>query len=212
MLYQWLHRRLRRTLPDRRRAAVTVTLTLAAAGLLLASYAFPYWQMELDSPQSPKLHLIVYLHGFGGDVWEIDIVNRYVGMKPLAPAARLERQLSLFGLILIAVLLVLSLFAGRLSPWLKVPGILFPAIFAGVKAYFLYDYGHDLDPFAPVRIEPFMPALIGEQHIAQAQVTTYSSFEMGFFMSLAAAGLLLLTLVIGALRSSAEHSTGGIDR
>jgi hypothetical protein len=189
-----------------------VTLTLAAAGLLLASYAFPYWQMELDSPQAPKLHLSVYLHGFGGDVWEIDILNRYVGMRSIATAARLERQLSLFGLILIAVLLVLSLFAGRLSPWLKVPGILFPAIFVGVKAYFLYNYGHDLDPFAPIRIEPFMPALIGEQHIPQAQVTTYSSFEIGFFMSLTAAGLLLLTLVIGALRSSASHSTSGIDQ
>lgn len=198
-LLTWLAQRLRRSLPRRPWAAVTTAvLTLAAAGLLLTSYSYPYWQMALDAPQFPDdLYLIVYLHGVEGDVWDIDILNKHIGMKPIETAAQLERRLSLPGLTLIAVLLILSLFAGRFTAWLKLPGILFPVFFVGMMAYFLYDYGHDLNPRAPIKIEPFMPGLLGERKIAQ--FTTHSSFELGFFLALAAAGLLLLTLLIGAL-------------
>lgn len=194
-----LHKRLAGSLPHRSWAAVTVAvLTLAAAGLLLASYFFPYWQMELDAPQVPdNLILTVYLHSVEGDVWEIDIWNKTIGMKPIETAAQLERRLSLPGLILIAVILVASLFAGRFSSWFKLPGILFPAFFAVMMAYFLYDYGHDLNPRAPIRIEPFMPGFVGERHIAQ--FSTYSSFELGFWLALAAAGLLVIALGIQTL-------------
>lgn len=192
----WLGQRLNDSLPKQRWGAVTVAiLTLAAATMLVASYFLPYWQMELDAPQIPdNLILAVYLHGVEGDVYEIDIWNKSIGMKPIETAAQLERQLSIYGLVLIAVLLVVSLFAGRFANWLKVPALLFPAFFFIMIAYFLYDYGHDLDPRAPITIEPFMPGLFGERGIAMFK--TYSTFEAGFYLALGAAALLLIAIVV----------------
>ena len=49
----------------------------------------------------------------------------------------------------------------------------FTAFSLGSFYYRLYTYGHQLDPKAPVHMEPFTPVLIGTQQIANFQQSSY---------------------------------------
>jgi hypothetical protein len=56
----------------------------------------------------------------------------------------------------------------------------------------MWKFGHSLDPSAPIRIEPFMPAIIGRG--AVMQFSTYAMFSGGFFLSAATAVIALCNL------------------
>jgi hypothetical protein len=63
----------------------------------------------------------------------------------------------------------------------------------GMMRYRLWQFGHQLDPQAPITIDPFTPPMIGLNQIAQ--FATYSYFSWGLFLPLAAAVLLALVVV-----------------
>ena len=82
---------------ERLRYRLPTIFFLIAVGLLIASVFLPYWQMTLEAPQYPKgLSVQAYIYKLTGDVGEIDGLNHYIGMRPLAEAAQLERSLSIF--------------------------------------------------------------------------------------------------------------------
>jgi len=56
--------------------------------------------------------------------------------------------------------------------------------------YRLYTYGHDLDPRAPMRIQPFTPLLIGVKKIAN--FTEYSFPQAGAYLLIVSVVLILL--------------------
>jgi hypothetical protein len=61
----------------------------------------------------------------------------------------------------------------------------FGAFSLGSFAYRLYTYGHQLNPRAPMKIEPFMPVVIGQQQIAnfvQTSLPLAGSLCMGGFL------------------------------
>src|SRR5690606_4984542 len=61
----------------------------------------------------------------------------------------------------------------------------FGAFSVGSFAYRLYTYGHELDPTAPMTIEPFMPVLIGRQQIAnflQSSFPLTGSYCLALFL------------------------------
>ncbi|MGZ3475271.1 MAG: cytochrome C, partial [Polyangiales bacterium] len=63
-------------------------MSLAGAALFCASYFLPWWRLWLFAPQYPKgLEVGISLTGVGGDVRELNILNHYIGMKPLDLAA-----------------------------------------------------------------------------------------------------------------------------
>ncbi len=67
--------------------------------------------------------------------------------------------------------------------------------------YRLWQFGHQLDPQAPITIEPFTPPMVGLNQIAQ--FATYSYFGWGFFLPLAAAVLLALVTIADRRRDLA---------
>ena len=54
----------------------------------------------------------------------------------------------------------------------------------------LYDFGHSLDPKAPIRLKPFTPLVIGET--AMGNFISSAMISWGFLCIVAAAGALLL--------------------
>lgn len=161
-------------------------LLAAAAGLLLLSVGLPYWILRLGAPQYPQgLVVRVYLTHVGGDV---DELNHYIGMAPLA-AAPVERRLS--GVGVAALALLLGRYTGRRVGWLLVvPVVLLPAMFAADLGMWLVRYGHTLSPAAPIRLEPFTPPLVGRGEVGQFRVT--AGFGPGWYLAVAAAGLAVL--------------------
>ena len=164
-----------------------------AAALLGLSLLLPYWRITLFAPQYPGgLRASVYLTKVSGESSEISILNHYIGMKPLEDAAPLERRfavpLVLGGVLAVAVSPVL----GRLGRLLQAPAVLFPAGVIADLAFWIWRFGHSLDPSAPIRVEPFMPAIIGRG--AVMQFSTYAMFSWGFFLSAATALIALYNL------------------
>lgn len=188
--------------PLPRRYAVAALTTLAAL-LLAGSFFLPYWSMTLYAPQYPKgLTATIYLNKVTGDISELNILNHYIGMQPLDEAALLERQLSGFAIAALALLVFLFLFSGRrVAGWLAIPAVAFPIFFLASLGLWLYRFGHHLDPTAPIRIEPFMPALLGTGIVAQFR--TQAMVSTGFILAVAAAAVLLWAL---RLRNQVCHS------
>lgn len=175
---------------DGRRWGV-VGLACAAVGLFAASLFQPWWQIWLFAPQYPNgLRLLIRLTGVGGDAREIDALNHYIGMAALTEAAPIERQLAGYGVAALCLaLLAITLLVGRRGGWLLVAtGLALPLGFVGDSLAWMWWYGHHLDPKAPLRFEPFTPELLGIGHIGQ--FSTYATPLVGFWLALAAVGVL----------------------
>jgi hypothetical protein len=156
-------------------------LTLGARVLLLVGIAalvgaiiLPLWKITLVAPQYQEgltLHIFSYqlVAGNGGqDLVEINGLNHYIGMKPLEQADFFEMRWVPFAL---GVFILLALRAAAIGTMRSLVDVLalylyFTAFSLGSFYYRLYTYGHDLDPKAPMTIEPFTPILIGRQQIA----------------------------------------------
>ncbi len=168
-------------------------LPAAAAVLLIVSLSTPYWRLELQAPQYPGgLAIRAYLDRLEGDVEEVDGLNHYIGMRPLAEAAQLERLTSLSAVAAIALLVVAAIFLhDRRAAYLALPAVLFPAIFLADLAFWLRDFGTELDPRAPLAssIEPFVPPLLGVGRVGQ--FATVATAGAGLYLA-AAASLLIL--------------------
>jgi hypothetical protein len=146
-------------------------LLLAAALLLLTSLFLPYWQITMFAPQYPSgLTVTTYITHVGGQVSEVDILNQYIGMKPLESAALLEKR---FGLLLITAMALLLVTAVKIhSPFaafLSLPAVLYPLIFLGDLQFWLANFGLNLDPHAPLNlaVKPFVPHVLGVGYIGQ---------------------------------------------
>lgn len=162
----------------------------AAAALVWVAATQPLWTMTLRAPQYPKgLRIEAYGTGMTGDLKELNILNHYIGMKPLDPAPPLETKLFPIG---IAALIVLSL-ASPFNRWLRRLAV--AATFAmplGILAdlqWWLYTYGHSLNPTAPIRLPGFTPLVIGSSRMGNFHSTTMISIGI---LCLAGAGLILI--------------------
>lgn len=166
-------------------------LFMAASWLLLLSVLLPYWSLTLMAPQYPGgLQVFVYVTHLAGDVTEVDNLNHYVGMKKLNQAAQVEKFLAPLAIGAAALLAqALAFTQRRWAAVLALPAMLFPLIFLGDMYFWLYRYGHQLDPNAPLRIPPFTPPLFGVGTVGQFK--TIAQLQPGFWLALGA------SLVVG---------------
>lgn len=174
-----------------------IALSLAAIGLQIASLFQPWWWIKLYAPQYPKgLKIVISLTGVSGDAKEVDILNHYIGMASLTKAAVLERQLAGYGIAVLAIaVVVVALLAGKkLGKLLGFVGFAFPFAFLADSFYWMYRFGHNLDPEAPIRLPPFTPQLFGNGQIGQfmtfAQPSTGFWLAVGAFVALVAAAVI----------------------
>jgi copper chaperone NosL len=175
-------------------------MAMGAVVLYIAAFFQPMWGFYLYAPQYPHgLTLSVFLNRVGGDVMEINILNHYIGMAKLDEAAKLERQLSAYGLAGIALALLLMVFVpGRkYARWFAIPAFLFPVVFLGFFYYWMWTFGHTLSPAAPVTVSPFTPTLLGQGQIGNFR--TVGLPGPGFYMVLVSA--FLAAASVGMRRS-----------
>ncbi len=175
-----------------------VGLAVLAAGLYVASFWMPYWSFTLHAPQYPDgLTVEIFLDHLEGDVREVNGLNHYIGMRSLEEAARFERSVASWGIGLVAVLtLGFVTLPGRRFGWLAiVPAVAFPAAFVTDTYYWLYTFGQNLDPRAPIEIEPFVPTMFGRGTVGQFE--TIAVPQAGFYMTL---GALVLVFAAWLLR------------
>jgi hypothetical protein len=182
-------------------------LVLAATVLLLLGGTLPLWRISLVAPQySEGLTLDMYAYQIvagnnGQDLAEINTLNHYIGMKPIAQADFLEMKVLPFAIGVFALLALRTVVLGRIVTLvdLSVLFMYFGAFSMGSFAYRLYSYGHHLDPHAPMKIAPFMPVVMGSQQIANFVQT---SLPLAGTVCMTSFLVLLLLALVSSVREA----------
>lgn len=173
----------------------TMVLMLGAM-LLVVSIFFPYWGLTLHAPQYPDgLNVELYVNKMAGDVQEINGLNHYIGMPKLEEAGKLERSFSWLAIGALALLLMAAVFIhNQWAAILALPALLYPLIFLADLFYWLYTFGHNLDPTAALSssIEPFTPTLLGTGVIGQFKTT--AMVDTGFYLAILGSFVILVGL------------------
>lgn len=173
-------------------------ILLLAAALMAAAIVLPLWGMTLVSTQYPEgLRMVVYPGRIVGDLAEINALNRYIGMTPISGDFFVELRLLPIAFGAVAALIVGSaLVRRRWSPVLPLLAMMTVAAYGFISMRNrLYQFGHDLDPAAPITIEPFTPPMMGLNQIAQ--FASYTYFSWGTVLPLVAGILVALVLWAG---------------
>ena len=182
-------------------------LLLAATLLLLLGGTLPLWRISLVAPQYAEgLTLDMYAYQIvagnkGQDLAEINTLNHYIGMKPIAQADFLEMKVLPFAIGVFALLALRSVVIGRIVTLvdLSVLFLYFGVFSLGSFAYRLYTYGHQLDPHAPMKIAPFMPVVMGSQQIANFVQT---SLPLAGTICMSAFLVLLIAALVSSVRQA----------
>ena len=147
---------------------------ILAPALLAGLFFFPLWKITLIAPQYPDgVVLKIWIDKVGGDspstLQNINILNHYIGMKYIEPESIPE--LKYFKYIVGAmVALGLIAFFTR-NKWMYLGWTLLMVLLAIAGLYdfylWLYDYGHNLSPNAPIKVPGmvYQPPLIGNKYL-----------------------------------------------
>lgn len=184
---------------------VPFALALGGAAAFWKAFQLPWWKFVLYAPQYPHgLRLEIALTGLAGDVHEIGMLNHYIGMKHLEDAATFERQYAGAGVALVVVLATAALFwRGTRRSWLGVgAAALLPLGFLSDSFFWLFRFGHELDPRAPVHIPGFTPQLFGNGQIGQFM--TFAQPALGFWVAVLGASLFAGAAVLRQLSGKAQ--------
>lgn len=126
----------------------------------------PIWKIELTAPQYPEgLEMFIHADKLSGDIDIINGLNNYIGMRQIHENEFKEFLILpyLIGFFAATIILV-SILNKRKFLYVWFGLFLLFALVVGVDFYiWLYDYGHNLDPTAPIKVPgmTYQPPLIG---------------------------------------------------
>jgi len=191
---------------ERPLTATSRVLILVAVVVMLPVFFFPLWNMSFYSNQY-RDGLVLHIYSYqleGGktpnrdDLREINSLNHYIGMRPL-----LESDFSEFTWVplVVGLLMILALRAMVLGKMSNLVDVFVLFVYFGLFSLWsfyhrLYMYGHNLDPTASIKVEPFTPPLFGSKQIANFLVNSYPG--IGSYAFFAFAGLLLVAILLSA--------------
>ena len=167
-------------------------LMLVAALLPLTLFFTPLWRITLEAPQYPNgITMYIWINQITGDspatLQNINILNHYVGMQYIVPDSIPE--LSFFPHIVMGMSLLGLIFAlvGNKKLFLTW-GIIFVLLgIAGLYDFYLweYDYGHNLDPRAPIKVPgmSYQPPVFGSKMLLNFKAISYPYWG-GLFLGL----------------------------
>lgn len=158
-----------------------ILMIIAALGLLVL-FVYPMWRITLYAPQYPSgVTMYIYINKIGGDspgtLQNINILNHYVGMKPIVPESIPELKYFPYVIIFLTVLGLIVAFTNRPKLYLAWAFLVTFLAILGVYDFYLweYDYGHDLEPNAPMKFPgaSFQPPLLGTKVILNFVAESY---------------------------------------
>ncbi len=149
-------------------------MVAVAALILILTFFFPLWTIDLNAPQYPEgLGIRIWLDQISGmkpnDLQSINGLNHYIGMKVIDPESIPELKIMPY---IITFMIIFGLFNAYMKSrkliyiWL----ILFIILgIIGMYDFYMweYDYGHQLNPDAPIKVPgmTYQPPLIGSKQL-----------------------------------------------
>lgn len=182
------------------RLAFPARVLLALAALLVAgAYVRPLWHIGLKAPQYPEgIGMYIWADKITGekpqDLHSLNGLNHYIGMKAIVPESIPELRFMPAILAALAGVGLLAALAGRRPLLLAWTGLFALVALAGLADFWRwgYDYGHDLDPTAAIKVPgmSYQPPLIGTKQLLNFQATSWPALG---------GWALILSLTIGVL-------------
>jgi copper chaperone NosL len=183
--------------------SVSKIIVIAASLLLILTFLFPLWYINLEAPQYPEgIGLEIWINQITGqkpnDLTNINGLNHYIGMKTIVPDAIPELKIMPLIIIFMMVFGLITAFTGK--RFLVYSWIALFIILAAVGLYdfymWEYDYGHNLNPHAAIKIPgmAYQPPLIGSKMLLN--FNAISMPDISFYILVIAVGLAILALVI----------------
>lgn len=175
---------------------------IAGIAILLMAmlYFFPLWEITLIAPQYPSgITMYIWIDQLTGDtpgtLQNINILNHYVGMKPID--ANTIPELQYFPWVVAAMLLggIISMYFNRSKLYLFWFVALLILSILGIYDFYLweYDYGHNLSDTAPIKVPgmSYQPPLFGEKSLLNFIAVSYPgwggiAFGLGIALSFVA--------------------------
>lgn len=155
-----------------------------ASIILVLTFFFPLWTIDLNAPQYPEgLGIRIWLDQISGlkpnDLQSINGLNHYIGMKVIDPDSIPELKIMPF---IIAFMIAFGLFnAYKGNKKLVYLWIVLFLILGAVGLYdfymWEYDYGHNLNADAPIKVPgmTYQPPLIGSKQLLNINAVSLPS-------------------------------------
>jgi len=153
-----------------------------AAVLLGVPFLKPLWHIGLIAPQYPEgLGLYIWINQITGqkpqDLDSINGLNHYIGMKEIVPESIPELRFMPYLVGGLLVLGLLTALAGKRPLLYAWTGLFVLLSLAGLADFWKwgYDYGHNLDPTAAIRVPgmAYQPPLIGAKQLLNFYATSW---------------------------------------
>jgi copper chaperone NosL len=154
--------------------SVSRKIFLTASLMVTITYFVPLWQIQLSAPQYPEgIGIYIWLDEINGvnphDLDNLNNLNHYIGMQRIIPESIPELKIMPF-IIAFFILSGIAVFFinNRKAVWIWT--ILFILTMAvGLIDFYMweYDYGHNLDPKAAIKVPgmSYQPPLIGSKQL-----------------------------------------------
>jgi hypothetical protein len=198
---------------DRELTMQSRALIIVGVLLLIPVYFLPLYEMTLVATQFPDgLLLDIYAYKLEGgktaardDLREINTLNHYIGMRPLLESDFSELKWIPLAIGGFALLALRAAVIGKMSAVVDVVVLfIYFGLFSAWSFFHrLYEYGHNLDPTAAMKVTPFTPPLIGTHQIANFTVTNMPG--PGSYLMIAFAACLLAAIWRSARHAPAER-------
>lgn len=177
---------------------VTRIIIALSALIMVSAYFVPLWQILMWAPQYPEgLEMKIWIDNLTGNVKIISALNHYIGMRPIEVSMFPEFVFMKYIVGLLLGFGLITALMNRRFMLFSYFGLIIVCGFAALVDFYLwgYDYGHNLDPTAPIVVPgmSYQPPLIGTKQLLN--FTAFSGPDIGgwFFM---VAGAMVLGAVV----------------
>lgn len=188
-----------------------ILIAVGAISLALV-YVQPLWKISLQAPQYPEgIGMQIWVNDIRGekpnDLKNINGLNHYIGMKQIHPESIPELRFMpwIIGILLVTGLVV-ALIGDRRLLYLWA-GLFLVVAAAGLVDFYLweYDYGHNLDPTAAIKIPgmSYQPPLLGPKQLLNFVATSWPG--VGGWAAVFSCGVACLVAIreaVGARRTA----------
>jgi copper chaperone NosL len=182
---------------------ISKIIVFSSSLLLLLTFLFPLWYINLEAPQYPEgIGLEIWINKITGqkpnDLENINGLNHYIGMKRIEPDDIAELKIMPFIIVFMVLFGIVSALLGKrvlIYSWI----ILFILLAAvGLYDFYMweYDYGHNLNPQAAIKIPgmAYQPPLIGSKMLLN--FNAISMPDISFYILAIVVTLAIVSLIM----------------
>lgn len=188
-------------------------LIFLAALLIVPTFFLPLWEMRIVTNKfQDGLKLNIYATKFEGgvsahrdDLLEINALNHFIGMRLLEKEEFVEFKWMPFVLGVVVLLALRVIVFGTMA---KLVDLFVFYVYFGLFALWsfyekLYAYGHNLNPYATLKVEPFTPPLFG--HLKVANFDLYGAPQAGSYILVLIPFLLFAAIYVSRSTFRKDH-------